>query len=66
MSTGLNPVHKGAESGAAYENTDLHPRVVDSGRYAMPFRPYVYGMSSPGFQKRRITLLVEGGRPEVG
>ena len=57
--------HKGSESGAAYGSTDLHPRMAPTGRYAAPFRPYVYrGYKGERFQKRENPVTIEGPRPE--
>lgn len=44
---GHSPVYVGS---AAYESTELHPRVSPVGRYAYVFRPYVWrGVSDFGF-----------------
>lgn len=51
-------------SGAAYTSIGLQAlrvTAVREGRYAKPFRPYVWGAST-GFQK---PMTIEGGRADV-
>lgn len=52
---GLTQNQIGRESGAAYEDAGLHPRVSQTGRYAAPAAGYVYrgpkSVESLRFQK---------------
>jgi hypothetical protein len=62
-SNGLVPVHLGAES-AAYESTDLHPRVTPSGRYAYEAKPYVYQGGVSGNTGRSTAATIPDWRDD--